>query len=193
MLLELNNAQRQSTTPDLSSILTTWRERLPNSWEDLPAWNDLVSWRIHMFSHINNFMGRVEGRGFAASIGSQEMLWTVTRFAHVARRQMLPEACINIIAKIQSVNANLPQVRLGHQWDCYIQIISCQICGVDNCVSSYLQPVLSHLEHMLCTSAILKLSERLSAVSITAYQHCAVTLYLLSSSLHDVAGLAVMP
>ena len=81
MLLELNNAQRQSSIPDLSSILTTWRERLPNAWEDLPAWNDLVSWRNHMFSHINNVLGRVsDGRASgAASIGFQEMLWTVTR------------------------------------------------------------------------------------------------------------------
>jgi len=119
MLLEISNAQRQSTTPDLSSILTTWRERLPNAWEDLPAWNDLVSWRNHMFSHINNVLGRVpDGRNAsAASIGFQEMLWTVIRFAHVARRQSLPEACINIIAKIQAVNANVPQTDITDNYN----------------------------------------------------------------------------
>ena len=59
MLMELNNAQRVGSVPDLSSILNTWRERLPNTWEELPAWNDLISWRNHMFSHINNVLGRL--------------------------------------------------------------------------------------------------------------------------------------
>ena len=92
MLLELNNAQRQSSIPDLSSILTTWRERLPNAWEDLPAWNDLVSWRNHMFSHINNVLGRVldDREGAAASVGVQEMLWTVTRCAATGSSRPVP-------------------------------------------------------------------------------------------------------
>ena len=33
MLLEISNAQRNNQPPELSSILTTWRERLPNRWE----------------------------------------------------------------------------------------------------------------------------------------------------------------
>ena len=60
MLMELNNAQRVGSIPDLSSILNTWRERLPNTWEELPAWNDLISWRNHMFSHISNVLGRLD-------------------------------------------------------------------------------------------------------------------------------------
>jgi len=93
MLMELNNAQRNNQLPDLTSILVTWRERLPNSWEALPAWNDLVSWRNHMFSHINNVLGRLAGpdNPALATKGYQELLWTVVRFAHVARRQELPQ------------------------------------------------------------------------------------------------------
>ncbi len=94
MLMELNHAQRNHALPDLTSILVTWRERLPNIWEELPAWNDLVSWRNHMFSHINNVLGRLAGvdNPGLATKGYQELLWTVVRFAHVARRQHLPQA-----------------------------------------------------------------------------------------------------
>jgi transformation/transcription domain-associated protein len=109
MLVELNAAQRNNQLPDLSSILLTWRERLPNAWEALPAWNDLVSWRNHMFSHINNVLGRLAGpdNPALATKGYQELLWTVVRFAHVARRQQLPQACVSIIAKVQTVTAGL--------------------------------------------------------------------------------------
>jgi len=109
MLMELNNAQRSNQLPDLASILVTWRERLPNYWESLPAWNDLVSWRNHMFSHINNVLGRLAtpDNPALATKGYQELLWTVVRFAHVARRQQLPQACISIIAKVQTVTAGL--------------------------------------------------------------------------------------
>ena len=113
MLLEISNAQRTSSPPELSSILTTWRERLPNKWEDLPAWNDLVSWRNHMFSHINNVLARVQtDNPQVTTAAMQELLWTNTRFAHVARRQSLPEACVNIIAKIQTVSSGMPSADL---------------------------------------------------------------------------------
>ena len=114
MLLEISNAQRAQAAPDLSSILTTWRERLPNRWEDLPAWNDLVSWRNHMFSHINNVLTRVSSDNpQVTSAAMQELIWTNTRFAHVARRQSLPEACVNIIAKIQTVASGIPSADLN--------------------------------------------------------------------------------
>ena len=114
MLLEISNAQRTGAAPDLSSILTTWRERLPNRWEDLPAWNDLVSWRNHMFSHINNVLARVSSDNpQVTSAAMQELIWTNTRFAHVARRQSLPEACVNIVSKIQSVASGVPSADLN--------------------------------------------------------------------------------
>ena len=38
---------------ELKSILTTWRDRLPNLWDDINVWSDLVAWRQHVFSAIN--------------------------------------------------------------------------------------------------------------------------------------------
>ena len=64
-----------------------------------------------MFSHINNVLARVAtdlARPGLAQQGYQEILWTVVRLAHVARRQALPEACVGIVAKIHTVSAASP-------------------------------------------------------------------------------------
>ena len=64
-----------------------------------------------MFSHISNVLGRLDqtrldaARDGHAAVGCREMVWTVVRFAHVARRHALPETCINIIAKLASVSS----------------------------------------------------------------------------------------
>ncbi|GMF99468.1 unnamed protein product [[Candida] boidinii] len=38
---------------ELKRVLQAWRERLPNVWEDINIWNDLVTWRQHAFNVIN--------------------------------------------------------------------------------------------------------------------------------------------
>ena len=54
------NIETKST--ELKSILTTWRERLPNAWDgmcilctviDISIWDELVAWRQHVFCTIN--------------------------------------------------------------------------------------------------------------------------------------------
>lgn len=33
---------------ELKDTLETWRLRVPNEWDDLTVWNDLLQWRNHM-------------------------------------------------------------------------------------------------------------------------------------------------
>ncbi|ORX76848.1 FAT-domain-containing protein [Anaeromyces robustus] len=47
----IDNIEKKSD--ELKGILQTWRERLPNYWEDINLWSDLVAWRQHIFSTIN--------------------------------------------------------------------------------------------------------------------------------------------
>jgi len=44
---------RTQLIPELKSIISSWRERLPNKWDDINMWNDLLSWRQHIFTAIN--------------------------------------------------------------------------------------------------------------------------------------------
>ena len=67
-----------------------------------------------MFSHINNVLRNVAADNLqVSSAAMQELIWTNTRFAHVARRQSLPEACVNIISRIQSVHSGIPAADLN--------------------------------------------------------------------------------
>lgn len=38
---------------DLKGLLTAWRERLPNVWDGMNFWSDILAWRQHVFSSIN--------------------------------------------------------------------------------------------------------------------------------------------
>lgn len=39
---------------DLKGLLTAWRERLPNPWDDMQMWSDILAWRQHVFSAMNS-------------------------------------------------------------------------------------------------------------------------------------------
>lgn len=42
-----NNVEQKSN--ELKGILAVWRDRLPNMWDDINIWSDLVAWRQHVF------------------------------------------------------------------------------------------------------------------------------------------------
>lgn len=87
-------------------MLTTWRERLPNTWDDIIVWNDLLSWRQHIFNAINesfaSYLDRMTGSS-VAFLGCHETAWTINRFAHVARAHGLLDVCLNSLAKIYTL------------------------------------------------------------------------------------------
>ncbi|CEP07551.1 hypothetical protein [Parasitella parasitica] len=117
---------------ELRSILGTWRERLPNMWDDINVWSDLVAWRQHIFSAINrtylplipslqqqqqqqqqpasgnngngNGQNNSGGNGHSyAYRGYHETAWIINRFAHVARKHQLYDVCINYLTKIYTL------------------------------------------------------------------------------------------
>jgi hypothetical protein len=45
---------RQAVMTELKGLLGTWRDRLPNRWEDIDTWGNLVSWRQYIYSQLNN-------------------------------------------------------------------------------------------------------------------------------------------
>ncbi|POS88032.1 Protein kinase-like (PK-like), partial [Erysiphe pulchra] len=52
-LAQTNQANLDAKSTELKLLLGTWRDRLPNVWDDINAWQDLVTWRQHIFSLIN--------------------------------------------------------------------------------------------------------------------------------------------
>lgn len=98
---------------ELKLLLGAWRDRLPNTWDDIQSWQDLVTWRQHIFGLINQkylpLVPQPAGQnagGAGASFayrGYHETAWIINRFAHVARKHSLPEVCINQLSMIYTL------------------------------------------------------------------------------------------
>lgn len=119
---------------ELKGVLQAWRERLPNPWDDINIWGDLVTWRRQAFSVINKTYiplipaltqnNNSNNSNSFAYRGYHEIAWIINRFAHVARRHSMPDVCLAQLHKIY----NLPNIeiqeaflKLREQAKCYYQ------------------------------------------------------------------------
>jgi transformation/transcription domain-associated protein len=128
-----NNTNLDARSQELKSILTTWRDRLPNLWDDINVWSDLVAWRQHVFSAINKaYLPLVPGAPNSggqnsssfAYRGYHETAWIINRFAHVARKHHLSEVCITSLTKIYTLpNIEIQEafLKLREQAKCHYQ------------------------------------------------------------------------
>lgn len=134
---------------ELKGVLQAWRERLPNIWEDINIWGDLVTWRQHAFGVINKVYlplvpqvgasGGANQQGGAASNsyayrGFHEMAWIINRFAHVARKHDMPEVCISQLTKIYTLpNIEIQEafLKLREQAKCHYQSANEMHTGLD--------------------------------------------------------------
>ena len=109
-LQQTNAGNLDQKSQDLKVHLSTWRDRLPNFWDDINAWQDLVTWRQHIFYMINNVylslipptQANAANNSYAYR-GYHETAWIINRFAHVARQHNLPEVCISQLGKIYTL------------------------------------------------------------------------------------------
>ncbi|KAH7318444.1 histone acetylase complex subunit [Stachybotrys elegans] len=118
---------------ELKLLLGAWRDRLPNVWDDITAWQDLVTWRQHIFNLINNTYleimppGQQGANGASSSFayrGYHETAWIINRFAHVARKHNLPEVCISQLSRIYTLpNIEIQEafLKLREQAKCYYE------------------------------------------------------------------------
>ncbi|KAL9594972.1 MAG: hypothetical protein Q9219_006728 [cf. Caloplaca sp. 3 TL-2023] len=116
---------------ELKLLLGTWRDRLPNVWDDINAWQDLVNWRQHIFQLINrtylNLLPQqptnTSGNSYAYR-GYHETAWIINRFAHVARKHQLPDVCISQLSRIYTLpNIEIQEafLKLREQAKCHYQ------------------------------------------------------------------------
>ncbi|KAF2743549.1 hypothetical protein M011DRAFT_471297 [Sporormia fimetaria CBS 119925] len=124
-----NNLDQKSQ--ELKLLLSTWRDRLPNFWDDINAWQDLVTWRQHIFQLINGvylqLLPQAQTNASSNSYayrGYHETAWIINRFAHVARKHNLPEVCINQLSRIYTLpNIEIQEafLKLREQAKCHYQ------------------------------------------------------------------------
>lgn len=133
-LVSTNARNLDVKSQELKRVLQVWRERLPNTWDDINIWNDLVTWRQHAFQVINKvympfipILQQSNSDGNANSYayrGFHEIAWVINRFANVARKHNMPDVCINQLTKIyQLPNIEIQEafLKLKEQVKCHYQ------------------------------------------------------------------------
>ena len=130
-LSQTNERNLDTKSAELKLLLGSWRDRLPNLWDDINAWQDLVTWRQHIFQLINatylNLLPQQENNVASNSYayrGYHETAWIINRFAHVARKHQLPEVCINQLSRIYTLpNIEIQEafLKLREQAKCHYQ------------------------------------------------------------------------
>ncbi|GLJ07095.1 hypothetical protein SUGI_0058030 [Cryptomeria japonica] len=112
VLVEIGNGNKQlvAAAPlggvhgsyvDLKDILETWRLRIPNEWDNLSVWYDLLQWRNHMYNTvINAFKDFSNTNPQLHQLGYRDKAWSVNKLARVARKQGLFDVCVAVLNKM---------------------------------------------------------------------------------------------
>ncbi|OAP64606.1 hypothetical protein AYL99_00578 [Fonsecaea erecta] len=130
-LMGTNERNLDTKSQEVKCLLQAWRDRLPNIWDDINAWQDLVTWRQHVFQLVNSTYlpllpqgGNSGGNNSYAFRGYHETAWIINKFAHVARKHQMPEVCINQLGKIYTLpNIEIQEafLKLREQAKCHYQ------------------------------------------------------------------------
>lgn len=125
-------ANLDTKSNDIKSVLKAWRERLPNLWDDIDIWSDLVTWRKHAFSVINKtydplikeLTANNNNSTSYAYRGYHEIAWIINKFAHACRKHGMLDVCIsqlNIIYNLPNIEIQEAFLKLREQAKCYYQ------------------------------------------------------------------------
>jgi len=92
------------TPPDLKGNILTWRERLPEVWDDMHQWDSLLHWRVETFSLIKkSFQSRNLDEAQLAC--AHDMPWTIIMHAQAARKHCLGNVSSKILNKLKDISA----------------------------------------------------------------------------------------
>lgn len=123
---------------EVKSYLQSWRERLPNPWDDINLWSDLVSWRQLVFHSINRIylslapmLSQPAANGTNSNVNSfvyrgyHETACIINRFSRVARKHELFDVCNNQLARIYTLpNIEIQEafIKLSEQAKCHYSV-----------------------------------------------------------------------
>nr|XP_018259603.1 transformation/transcription domain-associated protein [Kwoniella dejecticola CBS 10117]OBR81761.1 transformation/transcription domain-associated protein [Kwoniella dejecticola CBS 10117] len=138
--LQMTNQQNleMRCNSDLKTIFTTWRDRLPNFWDDISVWSDLLAWRQHVFQAVTRVYHPLIPPGDTATYGYRgfhETAWMINRFGEVARRHGLLDVCsvsLNKIYMLPNIEISEAFLKLREQALCFFQKPDKFNDGLDN-------------------------------------------------------------
>ncbi|EIW69900.1 hypothetical protein TREMEDRAFT_71446 [Tremella mesenterica DSM 1558] len=112
---------------DLKQIFHTWRDRLPNFYDDINIWSDMLAWRNHVFQAVTKVYVPLIPSGETGTFGYRgyhETAWMINRFGEVARRHGLLDVCsiaLNKIYSLPNIEISEAFLKLREQALCFFQ------------------------------------------------------------------------
>jgi len=102
IMVETNNHSTGKTLPDLKNLLNAWRHRLPNDEEELTVWDEIFTWRAHMFNAITSNFHWSEPSTLATL---HDRPWTAIRMSMVARKHEMKQTAFLLLNRITDSRA----------------------------------------------------------------------------------------
>jgi transformation/transcription domain-associated protein len=91
---------------EVRDITGTWRLRVPNEWEPLTHWYDVLVWRNHIYNVIiTNFRHLAEINPQLHQLGYRDKAWSVNKLGGIATTHGLPDTCLNILNTMYAYSA----------------------------------------------------------------------------------------
>ena len=97
IMVETNNHSTGKTLPDLKNLLNAWRHRLPNDDEDLIVWDEIFTWRAHMFNAITSNFHWSDPSTLATL---HDRPWTAIKMSKVARKQGMQQTAFLLLNRL---------------------------------------------------------------------------------------------
>lgn len=115
IMVETTAHSNGRTLPDLKNLLSAWRHRLPNDCESLTTWDEVFSWRAHMFSAITKNFNFADPNMLASL---HDRPWAAIRMAKTARKQGMRDVALlllNKAAEERAMNVSDAYLKLREQ------------------------------------------------------------------------------
>jgi hypothetical protein len=97
IMVETTNHSNRRTVPDLKNLLSAWRHRLPNDHDAISQWDEILLWRLHMFSSITSNFSWSEPSTLASL---HDRPWTSIQMAKIARKQGLRDVALQSLNQL---------------------------------------------------------------------------------------------
>jgi len=126
-----SNSRSAGSPTEVKSRLGSWRERLPNEWEDVCVWAELMTWRQLVYQQISSAYAKVDNQNH---LGHHEMAWSINKLARVSRKHDLSSMCLtllNQIYKLPNIEIVDAFVKLKEQARVYFEMPEYHPKGLD--------------------------------------------------------------
>ncbi|EFC49986.1 predicted protein [Naegleria gruberi] len=95
----LTDTKKPISTNELKGFLTTWRDRLPNKWEDIGIWNDIFTWRCHILKKAIERFDQKEEFAHHRALLLNETIWSLHKFSKISRKQNFIEPALRMLSE----------------------------------------------------------------------------------------------